>query len=253
MLTAAENQRGSTFMDSVEMHLRSQGGQDRFIYENLLSFPGGVYFEAGALEGEHISNTYFFDRALGWTGILVEMQQHFIPTIRTKRPNAKIFPCGLGREDAKLLYLDAGDRSSLLRHIDRRSVMHLEHHYRNIEPKPEYRVLWIDVRPLMSVIEEAGVSHIDYFSLDVEGAEIEVLESVDFSRVTVDLFTVEDQDLQWLRHQAILEPQGYSFLGSIEGDGIFAHDRLVKRLEAEHGLDYIAGVRQKLAQTGPIS
>jgi hypothetical protein len=44
------------------------------------------------------------------------------------------------------------------------------------------------------LLEEIGVNHIDYFSLDVEGAEMLVLESIDFSRLTVDVFTIEIQE-----------------------------------------------------------
>ena len=33
--------------------------------------------------------------------------------------------------------------------------------------------------------------HIDFFSLDVEGAELRVLETIDFNKVTIDVFLVE--------------------------------------------------------------
>ena len=38
---------------------------------------------------------------------------------------------------------------------------------------------------------QIGVSHIDYFSLDVEGSELAVLQSIDWSRLSVALMSVE--------------------------------------------------------------
>ena len=58
----------------------SQNGQDRWIFEQLvepllLRSPralAGVFVEAGAVDGVTNSNTLFFERYLGWSGLLVE-------------------------------------------------------------------------------------------------------------------------------------------------------------------------------------
>jgi hypothetical protein len=36
-----------------------------------------------------------------------------------------------------------------------------------------------------------GVPHVDFFSLDVEGAELIVLETIDFTATTIDVFMIE--------------------------------------------------------------
>jgi len=45
--------------------------------------------------------------------------------------------------------------------------------------------------PLNSVTEALGVTHVDYLSLDVEGPELEILATVDWTRLRVDVITVE--------------------------------------------------------------
>ena len=45
--------------------------------------------------------------------------------------------------------------------------------------------------PLYSILLALGVDHVDYFSLDVEGSELEVLKTVPFGAVTIDTFTIE--------------------------------------------------------------
>lgn len=44
----------------------------KLCYSYLCSKREGFFFEAGALDGEFLSNTLFLERNLGWTGILVE-------------------------------------------------------------------------------------------------------------------------------------------------------------------------------------
>lgn len=41
-----------------------------------------------------------------------------------------------------------------------------------------------------------SVSHVDFFSLDVEGAELEVLLTIDFSAVVIEVFMVELEERQ---------------------------------------------------------
>ena len=36
-----------------------------------------------------------------------------------------------------------------------------------------------------------GRTHIDYFSLDVEGSELEILKTIPFEKVTIDILTIE--------------------------------------------------------------
>jgi hypothetical protein len=55
------------------MLYHSEHGQDRWLNENI--FKGrrnGVFVEFGALDGIYTSNSLFFERELGWTGVLIE-------------------------------------------------------------------------------------------------------------------------------------------------------------------------------------
>ena len=45
--------------------------------------------------------------------------------------------------------------------------------------------------PLYAVLKAIGVRHIDYFSLDIEGAELEVLYTIPLELITIDVFTIE--------------------------------------------------------------
>jgi len=48
----------------------------------------------------------------------------------------------------------------------------------------------VPCRPISAILHEAGVTHIDFFSLDVEGAELKVLQTFDFN-ISVGIWLVE--------------------------------------------------------------
>jgi hypothetical protein len=43
---------------------------------------------------------------------------------------------------------------------------------------------------------ELGIVHIDFFSLDVEGSELTVVESIDWSQVKIDVILIENESLK---------------------------------------------------------
>lgn len=49
----------------------------------------------------------------------------------------------------------------------------------------------VDCISLTTVLHHAGVTHVNFFVLDTEGAELEVLRSIDFLRVHFDVISVE--------------------------------------------------------------
>ena len=49
----------------------------------------------------------------------------------------------------------------------------------------------VPCRPLSAMLEEYGVTRINFFSLDLEGAKRKVLETFDFDKVKIDVLMVE--------------------------------------------------------------
>ena len=44
---------------------------------------------------------------------------------------------------------------------------------------------------LFSILEAIGMTHINFFSLDVEGAELDILKTSPFEKVNIDVFVIE--------------------------------------------------------------
>ena len=54
-----------------------------------------------------------------------------------------------------------------------------------------------------SILQMFGIFHIDFFSLDVEGAEFEVLQTLDLSAVHINVIVVEQLGLDPAKEQAV--------------------------------------------------
>jgi hypothetical protein len=83
-------------------------------------------------------------------------------------------------------------------------------------------------RTLQSILIEAGSPpQIDFLSLDVEGAEIEVLKGVDHSYFSFRYMLIECRDIAKLRNY--LDPHGYDLVERFnEYDYLFCHRASIK-------------------------
>jgi len=54
--------------------------------------------------------------------------------------------------------------------------------------KPQVKV---NCLPLNAIMTALNVSHVDYLSLDVEGPEVEILRTVDWKQLRIDVITAE--------------------------------------------------------------
>ncbi len=57
--------------------------------------------------------------------------------------------------------------------------------------------------PLQSILRHFNMTHIDFFSLDVEGAELEVLKTLDLSAVHISVIVVEQDGTNPEKDEAV--------------------------------------------------
>ena len=59
------------------------------MWNNLLfGKANGTFIEMGALDGKGYSNSWFFEKSLGWRGLLIEPDPTMFPHILRNRPDA---------------------------------------------------------------------------------------------------------------------------------------------------------------------
>jgi hypothetical protein len=70
----------------------AQAKQDQYMYNNFFSHLGreGIFVEFGARDGIDHSNSYFFEHALNWRGMMVEASDKDFAKLVMNRPNTLI-------------------------------------------------------------------------------------------------------------------------------------------------------------------
>lgn len=181
-------------------------GVDRFSQPSLghlepilaayLPRSGGVFVEAGAYDGYWQSNTYWLERFRGWTGVLVEPVPELAESARRNRPRSQVFQCALVAADSGIDALPmvyAGTMSMVRGVWDSSSERERATHGASLAQATPREIV-VPARTLSSVLDEAGVTAIDFMSLDVEGYETAVLQGLDLQRHAPDVLLIEMLD-----------------------------------------------------------
>lgn len=184
----------------------SQWTQDIFVSYSLQRKNSGTYFEVGGADGITHSNTLNLEKLFGWSGTLVEphpMQFELLKMTRSQQRN-KILNCALmpQKTNGIVNLKDAWQLSA----VEALSGHDLHETARN-SSNVTYRV---ESRSFEDVFMESGP--LDYLSLDVEGPEFELLDSINWVNATLpSVITVEHN---WRietasKIRALLTPLGY--------------------------------------------
>ena len=149
----------------------SQISQDLFVLDTLNYKKNGFFIEVGAGDGVNLSNTYLLERDHNWTGILVEPSRKFYNKCCVSRKSIVINKLLLNIAQAKLKFYE-------------KKIGEFSHSegYGNVSASEillEYDVETIKFEDLFASFSTKPT--IDFLSIDTEGSEPEILESIDFS------------------------------------------------------------------------
>jgi FkbM family methyltransferase len=183
-LTAAASPR----IQRLPAIMPSQNGEDVLIHKFFGGRRTGLYVEVGAYHGVGFSNTYFLD-ALGWEGILVEPAPDQAEACRRSRPHSRVVQaaCGRGGGRTRFKVVKGGAGIGTLSYMGH----DLEHERRIAREGGTIEEIEV---PLLTLDEIVGdrIGKIDLLSIDVEGAELQVLESGNLTALSPELIVLED-------------------------------------------------------------
>jgi hypothetical protein len=204
--------------------------QDRWVLAN--SPPSGQYASNGrklyyvdlaANEPECHSNTVRLER-VGWDGLCIEANPTITPRIRATR-NCTLVEAPIAANEREVTFMLVGEVGGIVdRHMDHLSTKKTRSH------------LTMKSRRFEEVLESVGAPRvIDYLSLDVEGAENEVLSSsFPFDRYIFLLMTIEQPPPPL---NARLLAQGYLWVKNVHDAETFfvtASQREAARRQQQH-------------------
>jgi FkbM family methyltransferase len=166
--------------------------------EKYIDYKNGFFIEAGANNGIHQSNTYYFEKAYGWSGILIEGVPELYQKCLKARTKSIVYNCALVRNSFSEKYVKM-HYSNLMSIVEgARGSNENDNEYINSgmgkqKINKTYSVL-VPARTLTSILDECNVRKIDFFSLDVEGYELEVLKGLDFNKYRPIFMLIEAWD-----------------------------------------------------------
>lgn len=174
----------ATFLPATRLSW-SQFGED-LVARDILGLERGFYVDVGCNDPRRWSNTYLFYMH-GWTGLLIDGNQHLIDACRKLRPADTAVCCLMGEKEGEgeiAIYDEHALSSAVDSHnADRRSKAKL------IEKR------CVPIKTLTGVLEQySAPAAFDFLSIDVEGMDLAVLRGLDFHRYQPRLIAVEDAD-----------------------------------------------------------
>jgi len=175
----------------------SQYKQDEYLETTIFKgYKEGFYVDVGSHDGVSLNNTLYFERNNNWRGINIEPIKGVFDKLvanRTADRNTNI-NCAICNYDGEAdFYLNEGYTEMLSGIIENYDARHLERlKNENTEMLATTQVVKVNTKRLQTILDEHEVSHIHYLSIDVEGAEFEVIKSIDFDKVFVDVIGFEN-------------------------------------------------------------
>jgi len=166
----------------------SQFGEDRLVASLFPKDHVGTYVDVGAFHPIYLSNSYAFYRR-GWRGIAIDANPDVSAFFTRWRPEDKFVHAAVGTQPGMVT----------LRRFEVGAFNCLDEHSSSVPEqfRNEMPPVSVERRPLSSILKGCAVDQIDWFNIDCEGADVDILESNDWSRWRPSVVCVEDHSEHW--------------------------------------------------------
>ena len=173
----------------------SQCKQDEYLETNIFKgYKNGFYVDVGAHDGVSINNTLYFERYNNWTGINIEPIKKVFDKLVINRPNDINLNCAVCNNDGEAEFVCNTGYTEMISGIkstyDRRHFYRLQTENKKMGSTTE--IIKVNTKRLETIFNENNINHINYLSIDVEGAEFEVIKSINFDNVFIDVIDFEN-------------------------------------------------------------
>jgi len=171
-----------------------------------LNYENGFFIECGANDGVSQSNTLLLEQKLNWLGLLIEPGLENFNKCRHVRPKCIV-------ENYALVSSEYTE-STIEGNFNNPSYNGLMN---SINGYPSYfneeMIFWankfrqenasfpakVQCATLQYLLDKHGINKVDFFSLDVEGYEIEVLKGLDFTKIRPTFILIETTTHEYYR------------------------------------------------------
>lgn len=160
-------------VDKHNVKFYSQQDEDKFIIQYFLDhrIEDGTFLEVGGHDGVEYSNTRTLEDYFGFKGILIEAREDMCEKMIKNRPGCLCFNTAISNSDSKFIEF-VGDNAMA------GCVMNVETDLERFNNRNSY---YVKNSKMSDVLNSSRFEHIDFMVIDVEGGEMDVVKSIDFS------------------------------------------------------------------------
>ena len=195
----------------------SLNGEDLWLYKNIFrNTRNATFVEMGGYHPFRGSNSWYFEKCMGWTGLIVEPQAELRKPFEHSKRKARIDSSCISEHVQTVDFLSTKQGSGAGGVVNNRGN-HVKGFLKIFDPEAQTEHKLMTCVPMQQVFDSHGLTHVDYFSLDCEGCELNAVKSIDFDRTSVDVFTVEGSSVG---KEAVefLKSKGYAVIHRLNDD-----------------------------------
>jgi FkbM family methyltransferase len=162
----------------------SMGPEEWILRELFQDERGGVFVDVCAADARILSNTYYLESGLGWSGIAIDPQTSYAASYLEHRPRTKFRPFFVSdTSDATLPFYVAGQQES--------SSATREWAERYTRGGAQLTTMTVSTITLDDLLEREGIASFDLLSMDIEGHEMQALAGFSIDRFKPRVVAIE--------------------------------------------------------------
>ncbi len=205
----------------------SQSGQDKcvknFFFKDLKK---GFFVEIGAFDGINGSNCFYFEKFMQWEGIAIEPSPIYFEKLKKNRNCICINKAISNRVEQKEFVEVTNGYTQMSGIVSEEYQKTLD--IINKDPRTKLNKIKLETSTIKEIIKENKI--IDYLSIDVEGEEEKILESIDFNYFNIKVLSVENNYPEHKNYNNFLKDKGLIYFDKFGVDEIYYNKKYFNKL-----------------------
>lgn len=206
------------------MKYYSQFEQDKVVYESYFQGKTDGYFvDIGAHDGETFSNSKFFEEQ-GWNGVCVEPNPIVFEQLLLNR-ECKCIKKAISDKVGQASFFQITEGADMLSGlVDEFTQKGIKNIYSNLESTDSgFDYIEVELDLFDNIVDQP---QIDFLSIDTEGNELKILQTIDFNKYNIKVITLENNEYD-SRFIEFLIPKGFTFVKRLGCDELYINNKFI--------------------------
>lgn len=200
------------------MQYYSQFKQDQVLNEQIFkNKTDGFFVDIGAYDGITDSNSLFFE-SIGWKGICIEPNPIQFDVLKTKR-KCEYYKYAISDKEETATFFQITDGpstlSGLVNEFTENAIVRINDSL--ISDSKGFDYITVECKRFNQLVKN---TNIDYLTIDTEGNEFKILNSIDFNKYNINVLTVENNNYDNTIINFMIT-KNYKFLGRLGCDEVY--------------------------------